>query len=77
MPEKKIVPKKKKEINIRDLTTCEATIQMLEKAKVDGVETAWDRAGSMKACPIGATFSKRSLGKSIETGGQYSGIPTF
>jgi len=54
MPEKKVVPKKKKEINIRDLTTCEATIQMLEKAKVDGVETAWDRAGSMKACPIGA-----------------------
>ena len=55
MPEKKIVPKKKKkEINIRDLTTCEATIQMLEKAKVDGVETAWDRAVTMKACPIGA-----------------------
>ena len=54
MPEKKVVPKKKKEINIRDITTCEATIQMLEKAKVDGVETAWDRAGSMKACPIGA-----------------------
>jgi len=54
MPEKKIVPKRKKEMNIRDLTTCEATIQMLEKAKVDGVETAWDRAGSMKACPIGA-----------------------
>jgi len=54
MPEKKIAPKKKKEINIRDLTTCEATIQMLEKAKVDGVETAWNRAGSMKACPIGA-----------------------
>ncbi|CAB5138450.1 CO dehydrogenase (ferredoxin)/acetyl-CoA synthase, CO dehydrogenase subunit (EC [Olavius algarvensis associated proteobacterium Delta 3] len=54
MPEKKIVPKRKKEVNIRDLTTCEATIQMLEKAKVDGVETAWDRAGSMKACPIGA-----------------------
>jgi len=54
MPEKKVVPKKKKEINIRYITTCEATIQMLEKAKVDGVETAWDRAGSMKACPIGA-----------------------
>ena len=45
---------KKTEINIRDLTTCEATAQMLEKAKRDGVETAFDRAISMKACPIGA-----------------------
>ena len=44
---------KKTEINIRDLTTCEATAQMLEKAKRDGVETAFDRAISMKACPIG------------------------
>jgi carbon-monoxide dehydrogenase catalytic subunit len=44
---------KKKEVNIRDLTTCEATAQMLEKAKRDGVETAFDRAISMKACPIG------------------------
>ena len=53
--EKKIIPKKKeKEINFRDLTTCDATIQMLEKAKKDGVETAWDRAINMKACPIGA-----------------------
>ena len=45
---------RKKEINVRDLTTCEATAQMLEKAKRDGVETAFDRAVSMKACPIGA-----------------------
>ena len=53
--EKKIIPKKKeKEINFRDLTTCDATIQMLEKAKRDGVETAFDRAVNMKACPIGA-----------------------
>ena len=53
--QKKIIPKKKKkEINFRDLTTCDATIQMLEKAKNDGVETAWDRAVNMKACPIGA-----------------------
>ena len=51
--DKKPIPKKK-EINIRDLTTCEATAQMLEKAKRDGVETAFDRAISMKACPIGA-----------------------
>jgi anaerobic carbon-monoxide dehydrogenase catalytic subunit len=52
--EKKIIVKKEKEINFRDLTTCDATIQMLEKAKRDGVETAFDRAVSMKACPIGA-----------------------
>ncbi|MEN8689500.1 MAG: anaerobic carbon-monoxide dehydrogenase catalytic subunit [Desulfobacterales bacterium] len=52
--EKKIIAKKEKEINFRDLTTCDATIQMLEKAKRDGVETAFDRAVNMKACPIGA-----------------------
>ena len=53
--EKKIISKKKeKEINFRDLTTCDATIQMLEKAQKDGVETAFDRAVNMKACPIGA-----------------------
>ncbi len=55
MSEEKIISKKKeKEINFRDLTTCDATIQMLEKAKRDGVETAFDRAVNMKACPIGA-----------------------
>jgi len=49
--------KKKKEtdksINTREVTICEATAQMLEKAARDGVETAFDRAASMKACPIG------------------------
>ncbi|MEJ2642719.1 MAG: carbon monoxide dehydrogenase, partial [Desulfosarcinaceae bacterium] len=55
MAEKKIVkPTKKKEIDVRDFTTCEATAQMLEKARRDGVETAFDRAAGMKACPIGA-----------------------
>ena len=44
---------KKKEIDPKDFTTCDATIQMLNKAKRDGVETAFDRAASMKACPIG------------------------
>lgn len=44
----------KKPVNIKDLTICEATAQMLEKAKRDGVETAFDRALNMKACPIGA-----------------------
>jgi carbon-monoxide dehydrogenase catalytic subunit len=45
---------KKKEINIDEVTTCKATAQMLAKARRDGVETAFDRAASMKACPIGA-----------------------
>ena len=37
-----------------ELTSCEATAQMLEKSRRDKVETAFDRAVSMKACPIGA-----------------------
>jgi len=51
---KKVIVKKKKEVDYRDLTTCDATLQMLNKARTDGVETAWDRAVNMKACPIGA-----------------------
>ncbi|MDY6906131.1 MAG: anaerobic carbon-monoxide dehydrogenase catalytic subunit [Thermodesulfobacteriota bacterium] len=43
-----------KKINPRSVTICEATTQMLEKAQRDGVETAFDRAANMKACPIGA-----------------------
>ncbi|MBI5552125.1 MAG: anaerobic carbon-monoxide dehydrogenase catalytic subunit [Desulfobacterales bacterium] len=54
MEEKKKIEKEKKEAPIRDLTTCEATAQMLEKARRDGVETQFDRALNMKACPIGA-----------------------
>jgi carbon-monoxide dehydrogenase catalytic subunit len=38
---------------VSDLTTCESTQQMLEKARKDGVSTAWDRAVDMKPCPIG------------------------
>ncbi|RZB33886.1 MAG: anaerobic carbon-monoxide dehydrogenase catalytic subunit [Desulfobacteraceae bacterium Eth-SRB2] len=52
--EKKKIISKKKEINPSDVTICDATAQMLEKAKRDGVETAFDRAANMKACPIGA-----------------------
>ena len=44
----------KKEIVTKDVTICESTAQMIEKAKRDGVETAFDRAANMKACPIGA-----------------------
>ena len=46
--------KAKKEIEIKDISNCEATQQMLAKARRDGVETQFDRAASMKACPIGA-----------------------
>ena len=53
MVEKKALAPKK-DINIKDLTICDATQQMLEKARRDGVETAFDRAANMKPCPIGA-----------------------
>ena len=46
--------KEKKELQPEDFTICEATQQMLKKAKKDGVETAFTRAAEMKACPIGA-----------------------
>ena len=43
-----------KGINIKDVTICDATAQMLRKAEKDGVETAFHRAANMKPCPIGA-----------------------
>ena len=45
---------KKKVVDVKDLTSCEATAQMLTKARRDGVEIAFDRAVDMKPCPIGA-----------------------
>lgn len=45
--------KKPKNIDLREVTTCEATIQMLKKTAADGVETVFDRAADMKPCPIG------------------------
>ncbi len=50
---KQKVLSKKKEIDIGNVTICDATKQMLEKARKDGVETAFDRAANMRACPIG------------------------
>ena len=50
----KKVAKAKKEPDIKDWTICEATAQMLARTRRDGVDTAWDRAANMKACPIGA-----------------------
>jgi carbon-monoxide dehydrogenase catalytic subunit len=46
--------KKKKELQIAQVTTCKSTQQMLRKAAEDGVDTAFHRAADMKACPIGA-----------------------
>ncbi|MFH1489348.1 MAG: anaerobic carbon-monoxide dehydrogenase catalytic subunit, partial [Pseudomonadota bacterium] len=43
-----------KPLDIKEATICDATAQMLRKAERDGVETAFHRAASMKACPIGA-----------------------
>jgi len=52
---KKIEKKaEKKGLDIRAVTICDATAQMLRKAERDGVETAFHRAADMKACPIGA-----------------------
>ena len=49
--------KKQRKANgiFREVTTCETTLQMLQKvAAADGVETAFNRAADMKPCPIGA-----------------------
>ena len=39
---------------VSDRTSCDATQQMLEKARRDGVILDLDRGWEMKACPIGA-----------------------
>ena len=41
-------------MKVEDITTCEATAQMITKARKDGVELFFDRANDMKPCPIGA-----------------------
>ena len=41
-------------LSSKEMTTCDATAQMIEKARRDGVELAFDRAANMKPCPIGA-----------------------
>ncbi|MFO8112022.1 MAG: anaerobic carbon-monoxide dehydrogenase catalytic subunit [Desulfosalsimonadaceae bacterium] len=45
---------KDKLLSVKDITICESTRQMIEKARSDGVELAFDRSATMKACPIGA-----------------------
>src|SRR4030042_5011573 len=50
--------KKLKEEKVRSvLTVCEASQEMIDKAKVDGVSLVFDRAEAMKPCPIGAEGS--------------------
>ena len=49
-----MVDEKKKEYNFREMSACDATVQMLRKAAADGVATAFTRAADMKPCPIGA-----------------------
>jgi carbon-monoxide dehydrogenase catalytic subunit len=51
---KKKIVAEKIEVPVGDLTTCDATQQMIAKGRRDGVDTAFDRAVNMKACPIGA-----------------------
>jgi carbon-monoxide dehydrogenase catalytic subunit len=43
-----------KPFSVEKITSCDATAQMLKKARKDGVDMAFDRAANMKACPIGA-----------------------
>ncbi len=45
---------KEKVLDIQEATICASTIQMLEKAKRDGVKISFDRANDMSVCPIGA-----------------------
>jgi|LQYC01.1.fsa_nt_gi carbon-monoxide dehydrogenase, catalytic subunit len=50
--------KKVKEEKVKSLlTVCEASQEMIDKAKADGVNTVFDRGQAMKPCPIGAEGS--------------------
>ena len=42
------------DLDFDKLTIDPATKEMMKKAKAEGVETIWDRANTMKPCPIGA-----------------------
>jgi anaerobic carbon-monoxide dehydrogenase catalytic subunit len=58
MEEKELKVKKtdveRKQLDLKEVTICDATAQMIRKAEKDGVELAFHRAATMKACPIGA-----------------------
>ena len=46
--------KKAKKLDLREVTTCQTTLQMLKKMEADGNESMFNRAAEMKPCPIGA-----------------------
>ncbi len=54
MADKIIAKKTPKLPEPRDITICDATAQMIAKSRRDGVITAFDRAATMKPCPIGS-----------------------
>ncbi|TLN26608.1 carbon monoxide dehydrogenase, partial [bacterium] len=39
---------------IKDITICESTAELLTKGRADSVSTVFDRADDIKPCPIGA-----------------------
>ncbi|MBT7696008.1 MAG: hypothetical protein HN737_01200, partial [Desulfobacterales bacterium] len=45
---------KDNKLDAESLTSCEATCQMIKKARKDGVILDADRAAEMRPCPIGA-----------------------
>ena len=52
--EKKVKSASKETIRSQEMTICESTARMIEKAHRDGVEIAFDRVLTVKPCPIGA-----------------------
>ena len=49
--------KGKKDTGEKVLTVCSATQKMIDRAREKKVSTVFDRAASMKPCPIGADGS--------------------
>ncbi|HYA43378.1 MAG TPA: carbon monoxide dehydrogenase, partial [Syntrophobacteraceae bacterium] len=46
--------KKAKKLDFKEMTTCQATLQMLKRIDADGHESMFHRAAEMKPCPIGS-----------------------
>ena len=49
--------KVKKDTQEKQLTVCDATQQMIDLSRKKGISTVFDRAQTMKPCPIGADGS--------------------
>ena len=41
-------------MDLREVTSCQTTLQMLKRMEADGHESMFNRAAEMKPCPIGA-----------------------